>query len=338
MRATKISSVILAVSAILLIAVSGAPFSNVRSDQDLVKLRNALHYETTDPAVVFQWGPESMPADFLREEQPAPPLFHQVLSQLPGDLGASEFERAVQMAIHLVKAPNRSGQAIQSSIARTYEEIVEEGEGYCADYTLVLNGLALSDDIPIREWGMSFDGFGGDGHAFSEIYDRALEKWIFLDSFYSFYVRGPSGEPLSVMEFRRYLLNGDIDSLDVVPIKADRFMFPSFEYALNYYRRGANFFFMVWGNNVFTYEDHPAVRILSRISRSAEQAAGILFGVQPRIMILRTPENQDAIDELSKLRIYLRIAIVCAVVAVASALVLLATWICVRRRDTRAAR
>ena len=35
---------------------------------------------------------------------------------------------------------------------------------------------------------MSFDGYGGDGHAFSEIFDTQRQHWIFVDSFYSFYV------------------------------------------------------------------------------------------------------------------------------------------------------
>ena len=41
--------------------------------------------------------------------------------------------------------------------------------------------LAGAAGLTAREWGFSFDGFGGHGHALVEVYDRGLSKWVFLD-------------------------------------------------------------------------------------------------------------------------------------------------------------
>ena len=80
-------------------------------------------------------------------------------------------------------------------------QIREQGKGYCADYSQVFTALALSTGIPVREWGLGFEGFGR-GHAFNEVYDSEQRKWVFIDSYHSLYVidRG-SHNPLSTIEF-----------------------------------------------------------------------------------------------------------------------------------------
>jgi hypothetical protein len=90
---------------------------------------------------------------------------------------------------------------------------------------------------------MSFDGYGGDGHAFSEIFDTQRQHWIFVDSFYSFYVTDEHGEPLSVADFRRRLLLPAAPP-QVVPIQPGKFAFKSGQAALDYYRRGADAFYL----------------------------------------------------------------------------------------------
>ncbi len=39
----------------------------------------------------------------------------------------------------------------------------------------------------MRQWGFSFDGFGGHGHTVVEVYDRQRGKWLLLDVFNNFH-------------------------------------------------------------------------------------------------------------------------------------------------------
>ena len=323
---------LLALATLLLAAVVLLPYMG--SGQGLVKLRNALRFETADETSI-RWSASSMPLTFTEEGRAAPLLFRDTATKVAGP-AESDFGKALRLAGHLVISPERSGDAIQSSLEHTYREIVERGEGYCADYTAVFTGLALAAGIPVREWGMSFDGFGGNGHAFTEIYDQTLGKWVLIDAFYSFYVTDPAGMPLSVLELRDYLLQDRLEALTVMPIDPEQFMFPSFEYALRYYQRGADQVFMIWGNNVFSYDTNPGIRAARHISRSAEQLVGIAVGVQPRIMILSSPMNQSAVKELERLRLYLWIAFGAGVAVVVSLLVLLLTGIVRGSRKVRA--
>src|SRR3546814_14332335 len=79
-----------------------------------------------------------------------------------------------------------------------------------------------------------------NGHAFNEIWDPALQKWVFIDSFVSFYVVDrASGVPLSALEFRAALLEEpDAEAIEVMQTVPERFPFKSVERALDWYRRG----------------------------------------------------------------------------------------------------
>lgn len=57
---------------------------------------------------------------------------------------------------------------------------------------------------------MSFAGYSGEGHAFNEIYDHRLAKWVVIHSFFSFHLTvRASGEPLSSLELRERLAAGE---------------------------------------------------------------------------------------------------------------------------------
>jgi hypothetical protein len=79
---------------------------------------------------------------------------------------------------------------------------------------------------------------------------------------------------------------------------------PGYEYedrALDYYRRGANEWYLWWGNDVFSYEASPAVAWSSRLSGSLGQLIATLLGVHPRIRILRSSENAQTVRDVERL-------------------------------------
>jgi hypothetical protein len=251
--------------------------------RDLVKFRNALLVKI-GPADVFDWRPATRPEDFREEHAAAPPeLREAVSSAVDSSSRNSEFLTALDLARHLAKNRRRAAPPIQKSTLETYREIVGQGQGYCADFTQVFNGLAHAAGLEVREWGMSFEGYGGNGHAFSEVFDRARDQWVFIDSFYSFYVTDHTGRPLAASEFRDRLLTRSTD-LRVEPIVAEKFGFKTPERALDYYRRGAASFYMWWGNDVFTYDNNAVLAQLGA-SRALQQLAGVVLGIQPAMML-----------------------------------------------------
>jgi hypothetical protein len=249
----------------------------------------------------FTWLPSNPPGDFLWDDPSlAPPEFAatvlmQLNSSYPSDGG---WQKAVRIAQHLAEGPG-IGSGIKSNTVDTYRAIMTETGGYCSDYTQVFNGIAIASNIPVREWGMSFDGYSGYGHAFNEVYDWDLRKWIFIDTFNSFYVIDLlSGVPLSVLEFRERLLTGKTREILVEVIEPSRFTFESNDQALAYYQRGADQFFLYLGNNVFSYDRHPIIRKLRSRSRALEQGIATIIGVQPRILIFQSGTNGEFIDAL----------------------------------------
>ena len=205
-------ALIVATSVVFLLILGGLVWM-AREPVELTRIRNSLLVEAAGNSRVAWSGPDA-PEGFLLERSPPPKKFQNVIREVL-DLDRSEngaFEDALTIARHLAIGLGGRGGAIQSSTVDAYTQILEHQQGHCSDITQVFNGLAISSGIPVREWGMSFGGFNGTGHAFNEVYDAGQGKWIFIDSHKSFYVQDVvSGQPLSAMEFRERLLtvNGD---------------------------------------------------------------------------------------------------------------------------------
>lgn len=271
---------------------------------EVTRLRNALLADVGLPAEV-NWNPGSPMKGFL-EEVLEPPLEISKAYKLL-NISGSNFEKSIGIAYHLRQGEKKGGPIMEDTVS-AYRRIVQEGEGYCADYTQVFNALAHAANIPVREWGLSFDNFGGRGHAFNEIYDFTLNKWVFIDPFNSFYVRKMDSDiPLSVLEFREYLLNSETNKIDIIPIVVENFGFRSKgminkQAALEYYSRGRNEFYLWEGNNVFSYDNNSIVKLLTPVSRALEQLAAIVLGVHPGILILKTEHNHGEIENLISLR------------------------------------
>ncbi len=271
---------------------------------EAVRLRNSLIFEVVTESDL-RWEPGQAPSDFRYEPGKPPDSFVRFVSLLPRDVGSNltgwEFARAVGQ--RLTEGGVRGG-AIQGSTEQALDRILADGAGYCADYTQVVNGLAHAANVPVREWGMSFDGFGGNGHAFNEIYDPALAKWVFVDVFYGFFVLDKeTEEPLSALEFQDRLLEGDVAStVRLMAILESGIRFRSDEQALDYYRRGMHQFYLWNGNNVFQFDRAPLVRAGAVLSRSLEQILGIVNGVQPSIKIPQMAGNKEYLQELHSTR------------------------------------
>ena len=282
----------------------------IDSGYEITQMRNAFIAAPGNDGD-FDWTPDEAPSDFLTNLGPPPTEFREAVDAIrAASQVSSELELTLQLARHLSGGPG-PGPGLKSNTRDAYRAILSDNRGYCSDYTQVLNGLAYAADIPIREWGMSFDNYSGYGHGFSEIYDRVLDQWVFVDSFYSLYVvDADSGRPLSALELRgRLAADEGADELEVRAIRPERFGFKTPDKALDYYRKGADQFYLYYGNNVFSYDAHPLVSILGRVSRALEETAGIFLGIRPEIRLVITPTNADAIEALfSRRRWFLSLA------------------------------
>lgn len=264
--------------------------SVVTPGEEAVKIRNGLVASIGQPDD-FTWTPNDVPADFLANRAPPSPEYAEAAKALvnpePGRR-LQGLELGLAISRHLMGGPGqRPGGPIQGSLSDAYEGITRQGRGYCADFTQVFSGIAVAAELPVRTWSISFEAFGA-GHAFNEVFDDTLGKWVLVDSFHSLYFVDPaSREPLSVLEVRDRLLayGGEAPALEIQRIVPERFPFPSDPVALDYYRRGMPQLALAWGNNVFDYDQSVAVRWGARVSRHAERALGIAVGKYPEIRI-----------------------------------------------------
>ena len=280
-------------TALVLVAVAAMLVWEARDPQEAVRLRDSLLALIGTPED-FAWTPATVPPTFLRNQGEVPEVLARAASEV---VTASDgWSRGLQIAMHLGNVSDRE-DPIQRPTADTYRIMFDEGGGYCADFTQVFVGLAIAAEVPVREWGLAFDGFGGDGHAVVEVFDERRGKWLMIDPFNSFYpADAATGEPLSMLEFRERLLSPrPLETTRIVRISPKVSEFPVDEKLVEYFRRGIDQFYLWWGTNLFSYEQDPFVSRAARISRTAEQAVAILRGVHPSIVILPTGTNQELI-------------------------------------------
>ena len=307
----------LSLAALVVATVSIAP--HFKNSMELVRMRNALLLQS-DPGTRFDWTPAAVPGDFLLERERADPRFAAVINELRLASMPSDWARALAIGDHLLaKASSGSGGAIQSDLNTTYRRIVQEGQGYCGDFVDVFTGLALAAGIPTRTWAFSFDGFGGHGHIFNEIWDRDARAWRMIDVFNNAYFVLAQGAPLSALEFRAALERNAPD-LRMVPVSSRAP--PRYKHeakAWEYYRKGLNEWYAWWGNNVFTYDRSPFVRTLGSVNRSLEQLGGIAAGVHPGIRVLDDVDNRAQVQSMEQLRVKLLAALLFGVLALIAA-------------------
>jgi hypothetical protein len=282
---------------------------------EAVRLRNALLLAPRR-SEDFDWIPPKFPVGFRAERLPATLEFRQIVAGLDLDSLNGDWEKALALASHLSERAGDLGP-VRADPLTTYRAI-QDGYGYCADFVKVFLALAHTAGLTVRQWGFSFDGFGGHGHTVVEIYDRQRGKWLLLDVFNNFHaVDAQSGEPLGALEFRKVLL-ASREKVCMRPNGRGRPGFVQSDTALDYYRRGIHQWYLLEGNEVFGYYAHPLVRAAGRVSQTFAQFAASMAGVRPHIRIYETSENAEQVRHLHMLR---RQLVVLAVVA----LLLLAT-------------
>lgn len=257
---------------------------------DAVRIRNAIVAELGQPADT-DWQPDAVPPDYHWESLATPDYFTEVVRRVVPDKARTgpALTTALRLAGHLRKT-SRDGQPIQANTRETYEKIVSGGGGYCSDYTQSFNALALAAGLQVRECGFTWEDMA-NGHAFNEVWAPEFGKWVFIDSFVSFYVvDAANGEPLSALEFRAMLMGGSEGTeIEVVRIVPDRFGFETDSQVLAWYRRGVPRMFLLLGNGVFSYDANPVIQAAEVLPRSVEMVLAILLGEHPRFLFV--PED-----------------------------------------------
>jgi hypothetical protein len=302
MRKTLLALAInaMAITSILFwLALQASPAS------EMTRLRNALLLSvgTIDD---FSWTPSQVPGDFQQEKTTVPNSIVQF--QLSKGATESQWKNTLS-TVNKLRENTRFGRAIQSNTEQALSLIVNEGRGYCADYTQVINALSYHNQVFVREWGMSFDGYGGWGHAFSEFYIEAWQKWVFVDVYNGFYVQQKGSEqPLSVLEFRQLLANAPQEIAVIRTL--GKFGFNNDQALVNYYLRGVDQFYLWWANDSLSYDEHPVIQWAAQFGRPVEQLTAIIMDAHPKIKVLALDTNELMREKMQLLKIKLVSAVV----------------------------
>ena len=285
--------VMMALPVILLVA-------NFHSGTELVRLRNAMVFNVISTEQ-SQWSGDQFPASFQQEDAPLPDAIAQVI--IDQQSAADPLALMLQQAAVLNLDQRRRGGAIQADVSTTLAQIQQQ-RGYCADYTEVINVFGHALNIPVREWGLAFDGFGGHGHAINEIWDQQEKRWIMLDVFNGFYPVDQQQQPMSVLEFKKQLI-ADRSQIKLVRLSDQTFGFKDDAMALDYYHNGRHQFYLWWANNNISYDEHILIKLAGKVSPHLEQMVAILSGQFPQLMAIAEPDNLHMINTMQRLKFML---------------------------------
>jgi transglutaminase superfamily protein len=272
---------------------------------EAVRLRNAF---LVDPGLPrdFDWRPETRPPGYFVERGSRDPFFSGVVEAIGLPLESDDWTKALRIAIHLVENAQDKGP-IRADPHTSYRRI-RAGYGYCADFVKVFIALAHAAGLEVRQWGFSFDGFGGHGHTLVDVYDRARSRWLMLDVYNNFHVVDvASGEPLGALEYREALLG--LRGRAVMERNGPgRLGFEHAPIAVEYYRRGLDEWYLLWGNAVLSHYGHPMVRLAGRFSRPLADIVASAVGVLPRMRVYVTEGNVAKLRRMQALRARLVVA------------------------------
>lgn len=291
----------------LLVLAVALMWPNLFGGTEQVRVRHALLLGA-DWSAAEDWKPPQRPAGYRFETEGADPRLAQVVRRLELDGLADDWARAQAIGRHLLaSAPGLVGGAVQGDLWRTHEAIVRRGAGYCGDFVRVFQALANAAGLTVRPWAFSFDGFGGHGHIWVELWNAQRQRWQLIDIFDNFYfVRTGSEEPLAALELRRALLEGaggvgrGLELRRLVPEAR-----PGYDVeakAWEYFQRGVHQWYLPFGNNVFSVDAAPLVRLFSNWSRLGEGVGMLASGRAPAIRILASPDNERQRADLRAVR------------------------------------
>ena len=297
----------------------------LRSSTELVRMRNALLLVDTQ-SHRFDWTPSTVPEDFMQERGAIDPVFVEAAERLGLASKHSDWDKVITISQHLLSNPQLLGSPIQSNLRDTYQHILKDGTGYCGDFTRVFMAFAIAAGIPVRAWAFSLDGFGGHGHIWPEIWNRQLHRWQLVDIFNNFYFHGQDGIPISAADFRHAMLAvpGSIHAARLSPGAR-----PGYEHEHKlwaWYRQGLAEWYMIWGNNVFSYDLALRARNLGHFSRSMEQLEAIAIGVYPHVSLMVDENNRGKAEALWRVRMHLLLVGWIGFLSVLGALLCLVMW------------
>ncbi len=259
------------------------------SGTELVRLRNALSLGP-DLSMADDWTPDRFPPGFRRERL-VDPFFSAVGEKLALSAMPDDWARAVAISRHLLSsAPQLNGGPAKSDLRRTYTMIVERGDGYCGDFVRVFMATANAAGMTVRPWSFAFDGFGGHGHIWAEVWNRQLARWQLLDVFNNHYFVAAEGVPLSALDVKRALATGH-EGLRLKRLDPRARAYDIEAKAWAYYERGLTQWYAPWGNDVQTVDAGWPTRVFSGVSRALEQGVSILAGMEPEVRMLAEPAN-----------------------------------------------
>ncbi len=110
-----------------------------------------------------------------------PELFFEVNAQIGIEPEMSNLEKAIQIGKFIIEN-TKGGPALSLSAEATLTGMLNGNGGVCSDFALVFNVFCLLNNIPSREYNSVDKIYNPEyGHAFNEIYDNELEKWIAID-------------------------------------------------------------------------------------------------------------------------------------------------------------
>lgn len=319
-----------ALGAVLLLAAFATILPHLGSGTELVRLRHALVLgDDLQPG--NDWAPPDFPASYLQERVPPDPYFVDWAEQLGLAGLPDDWSRAVAISRHLLgSAPRLNGGPVQQDLKRTHRAIVERGDGYCGDFVRVFTALAGAAGMTVRPWSFSFDGFGGHGHIWVEIWNRQQQRWQLVDVFQNYMFTDGGSDPLSAWELRRALASAS-------PTLRLHRLHPGVppgwaveDKAWDYLRRGLPQWYQPWGNNVFTVDAALPVRAFTGVSRALEQLGAIVAGVQPAIRMIAGPDNAEERAEMHALQ--KRLWLAGAMGLAGLGLVIFAPWVGRRER------
>lgn len=268
----------------------------------------------------FDWTPARLPPGF-RAERGMPPTAIGDAVAADGIAGiAGDWPRALALTGFLVKHSKFEG-GIRADLATTFAGIVA-GRGYCADFVRVYLAASRSVDLFCRQWSFSFDGFGAHGHTFVEVFDRQRNAWSFIDVHNNVYavVKG-SQASLDALGLRS-LLRREPHRIEFRQAAPGRLGWEHPEKLVAYYARGADEWYLWWGNDVVTRERRGLAGLVLHFSGRLAHWIASAVGARPPIVVLPTAGNERSIARMERLR--------SRMVAVASLTVVLAVALAVQ--------
>lgn len=252
----------------------------------LTSARQALYSEwVTDPAELELAPPELVGEGFLAvsPEQIAAwrarieqiPAYREMLEHL------SEAESTVEKAKRIALSFSRNGGEPYGQTADLEDKlntISSPPQGYCNSHTEVFLALAAVAGIDAME-------VVSGGHVTCDVYCPELKKWVWLDPQYALMARGANGEYLSGVELHQAFRKDESFEFEFFGLPVHKFSESS---PRDYYLYDRDFFLtrfgMVWGNNVFTFDDYR--QSLAFLPKAMRQLPLLMLGIQPRYRML----------------------------------------------------